>query len=56
VAAIFPEDDLPDGQETFVELNAELAKIWPVLSVRKDPPPDAAEWDGVPNKLPLLER
>jgi len=56
VAAIFPEDDVPAGQEGFVELNAELSRIWPVLSVRKDPPPDAAEWDGVPNKLPLLER
>jgi ferredoxin len=39
-----------------VALNAELAKEWPVLTVRKDAPPDAAEWDGKPNKLALLER
>ena len=56
VSAIFPEEDVPAGQEGFVALNAELAKEWPVLAVRKDPPPDAAEWDGKPNKLPLLER
>ncbi len=37
VNAIFPEDDVPAGQEGFVALNAELAKEWPVLTVRKDP-------------------
>ncbi|EQM83495.1 ferredoxin, partial [Stenotrophomonas maltophilia MF89] len=44
------------GQESFVALNAELAKEWPVLTVRKDPPADAGEWDGKPDKLKLLER
>ncbi|MEG8120076.1 DUF3470 domain-containing protein, partial [Xanthomonas hortorum] len=29
---------------------------WPVLTVRQEPLPDAAEWDGKPNKLPLLQR
>ena len=56
VNAIFPEDDVPAGQEGFVALNAELAKAWPVLTIRKDPPADAAEWDGKPDKLKLLER
>jgi ferredoxin len=54
--AIFPEDDVPAGQEGYIALNAELAKIWPVLTERKDPPPDAKEWDGRTDKLPLLER
>ncbi|MBJ7516195.1 MAG: DUF3470 domain-containing protein, partial [Stenotrophomonas sp.] len=27
-----------------------------VLTVRKDPPADAGDWDGKPDKLPLLER
>ena len=56
MGAIYPEEDVPAGQELFVALNAELAKEWPVLTVRKDPPPDHAEWDGKPNKLPLRER
>ena len=56
VNAIYPEDDVPAGQEVFVALNAELAPAWPVITVRKDAPPDAAEWDGKPDKLPLLER
>ena len=47
---------VPAGQEVFVALNAELSKDWPVITVRKDAPPDAAEWDGKPGKLPLLER
>ena len=54
--AIFPEDDLPEGQEMFIEINAELALKWPVITEQKDPPPDAAEWDGKSGKLDLLER
>jgi len=48
--------DLFRGQEAFIELNAELSRLWPVLTVRKDAPPDAAEWNGKPGKLALLER
>ena len=51
--AIFPEDDVPGGQEHFIALNAELTAEWPVITTRKDPLPDAKEWDGKPNKLPL---
>jgi len=54
--AIFPEDDVPAGQESFIALNAELAKAWPVLTERVDAPADAKEWDGKSDKLKLLER
>jgi len=54
--AIFAEDDLPKGQEQFLELNAELAKQWPVISEKIDAPADADEWNGVPDKLKDLER
>jgi ferredoxin len=54
--AIFAEDDLPEGQEHFLELNAELAANWPVITEKKDAPPDAEEWDGKPDKLQYLER
>ena len=53
--AIFAEDDVPAGQEAFTELNAELAKVWPVIAEQKEPLPDAAEWDGKENKLEHLE-
>ncbi len=54
--AIFAEDDLPEDQSHFLELNADLAKEWPVITEKKEALPDAAEWDGVPNKLTHLER
>ncbi len=54
--AIFAEDDVPEGQEEFIALNAELAKIWPVITERKDPPPDADEWNGKPDKRKYLQR
>ncbi len=54
--AIFAEDDLPEDQQHFMELNADLAKLWPVITEKKEALADAAEWDGVANKLPHLER
>ena len=41
VEAIFSEEELPAGQEQFKQLNAELAKQWPVITEKKDPPADA---------------
>ena len=54
--AIFPDDRLPEGQEGFLDLNAALARQWPVLTRRREPPADAEEWVGVSGKLPYLIR
>lgn len=54
--AIFSEDDLPDAQMEFLQINAELSQVWPVISEKKDPLPDAEDWDGQSDKTPLLER
>jgi ferredoxin len=54
--AIFPEEDTPRGQEHFLELNRQLARLWPVLPAKIAAPPDAEQWDGVPEKLRLLLR
>ena len=56
VNAIYAEDEVPDDQADFIELNAELSMEWPVLTERKDPPPDAEEWADKPDKLKLLKR
>ena len=56
IDAIFSEDELPADQENFLELNAELAEIWPNITEKKDAPADAADWEGKPGKLALLER
>jgi ferredoxin len=56
VNAIYPEDDVPAGQEHFIQLNAELAKAWPTIATRKSPPADADDWKNRSDKLKLLER
>ena len=54
--AIFAEDDLPLDQRQFIALNAELAKQWKPIVAKKDAPADADTWNGVKDKLHLLER
>ena len=56
VEAIFSEDELPEGQEVFLELNAELAEEWPNITEMKPAPADAEDWNNVPGKLEHLER
>jgi len=46
--AIKPDSD-PD-LEYWLTLNAESAKSWPNITVKRDPPSDAKEWDGVAGK------
>ena len=40
----------------YLQLNAELSLTWPVITMQKDPPEDAKEWEDVPDKLQHLER
>jgi ferredoxin len=56
VNAIYAEEDVPAGQEAFTALNAELAKVWPVITDKKDALPDAEQWKEVKDKLQHLER
>jgi ferredoxin len=54
--AIFSEEDIPKGQEHFLELNKDLSPGWPVITEMGEAPADAEEWDGIPDKLQHLER
>lgn len=56
VNAIVSEDDLAEDQKQFLQINAELAGVWPNITEKKDAPEDAAEWEGVKNKIDYLER
>lgn len=56
VGAIYPDDELPDHLSSYLDLNAELAAQWPVITEIKPPPPDADDWKGVAGKLQYLER
>lgn len=54
--AIYAEEDLPEGQEIFIQLNAELSQQWEVISSNEGSLPDAEEWKDKTGKLALLER
>jgi ferredoxin len=43
--------DTEPGLEKWLELNATMAAILPVISEEADPPPDREAWLGVENKL-----
>jgi len=56
VNAIYADSEVPEDQTAFVQLNAELAKIWPTITKSKDSLPDHEKWAGIPNKLQYLKR
>lgn len=56
VNAIVSEDDLADDQKQFLQINAELANVWPNITEKKDAPADASDWEDVKNKIDYLER
>ncbi len=56
VDAIVSEDDLPESQRHFLQLNADLSQHWPVLAEMKAAPPDADDWREKKDKLQYLER
>jgi ferredoxin len=42
--------DTEPGLDKWLKLNADYAKVWPNITIKRDPPPDAKDWDGVPEK------
>ena len=54
VDAIFADDELPEGQQNFLDIAADLAESWPNISEKKDAMPDAQDWADRPNKASLL--
>lgn len=53
--AIYSEDEVPQEQQQFILLNAELSKMWPSIRQVKPAMEDADEWNGKPNKRHYLE-
>ena len=56
VNAIYAEEDVPDSQKNFIDLNVELAKTWASITKTKLPLPDADEWKDKTGKLDQLDR
>lgn len=41
--AIFSEDDVPENQIPFIDLNAKYAKVWPLIDQPKEPLMDGSK-------------
>ena len=53
VDAIVPDamfNDDPMAQEKWNDINLKYSTLWPNITKKKDPLPDADKWNGVPNK------
>ena len=44
IEAIYSEDEVPEDQIPYIELNAELCMEWPNIVEQKNPLPDSEEW------------
>lgn len=55
VNAIVADNDTAVDVVKWVDINKRLSAKWPIITKKKDPLPDHAEWQGKPNKLDLLE-
>ena len=56
VEAIVSEDDLTEETQMYLQLNAELAQKWPVITVKKDGCENAKDWEGKQGKLQYLDK
>lgn len=54
IDAILSEDELPEDQIDFIEINAKLADVYPNISEAKEPLPNANEWKNVKEKNTFL--
>ncbi len=54
VSAIYPEEDLPEKWLEFLELNAQHAAMWPVITQTQEPMPTSEEFKEVENKRAFL--
>ena len=55
VEAIMAEEDTPENQKQYLEINARLAEKWPNITTMKEPPADADKWKDVKDKAKYLE-
>lgn len=57
VEAIFPDDEVPEEWEHYIELNERLAENWEdkIINETQDAFPDADSWAEKTDKLDLLQ-
>ena len=56
VNAIYAEEDVPEDQRQYIEINRELAQTWPVITKSISALPDADAWAEKLPKTQLLDR
>jgi ferredoxin len=54
--AIFQDTHVPENQHHFIQINADLAEVWPNITELKAPPKDAEDWLGAEDKLVMLKK
>jgi ferredoxin len=55
VNAIYADTDTPEQFKPFLEINARLSQLWPTISKRIAPLPDAELWKDKTDKLAGLD-
>ena len=55
IEAIFADDELPENQIEFIEINAKLADVYENITEAKDPLPDADNYKNVEEKIQFLK-
>ncbi len=55
VDAIYADDELPEDQQAFVEINRRLSEQWENITEKCEPCPDEQKWRDVPNKRQYLQ-
>jgi ferredoxin len=55
VTAIFPEEEVPEKWQAYIELNAKYSQDWPTIEESKDPMDTAEEFKEVEKKRDLFD-
>lgn len=56
VNAIYAEDDVPQDQKSFVQINRDLSQNWPVITKSTGAMPEAEQYAKITQKIHLLDR
>lgn len=54
VDAIYAEENLPNEYAEYLQLNAQLTKVWPIIDATGEPLADANDWADQPDKRQYL--
>ncbi len=55
VEAIFSEEEMPQDQQKFIDINEKYSKKWPLIVSKKAPMDNYEKWKDIKNKLKYLK-